>query len=79
MKTVGAFDAKTHFSALLAEVEKGERIIITKHGTPAARLEPVDSSAPAKPEETIREILRLAAKNKLDGLSLKTLIEEGRE
>ena len=79
MKTVGAFDAKTHFSALLAEAEKGERIIITKHGVPAARLEPIEDSTRGKPEETIKEILRFAADNSLDGLSLKSLIEEGRK
>jgi prevent-host-death family protein len=39
--TVGAFEAKTHLSALLDRAEKGETITITKHGRPVARLVPV--------------------------------------
>jgi prevent-host-death family protein len=39
--TVGAFEAKTHLSALLERAEKGESITITKHGRPVARLVPV--------------------------------------
>lgn len=37
-KTVGAFDAKTHLSALLTLVEAGEEIVITRRGKPVARL-----------------------------------------
>ncbi|MGH9914009.1 MAG: type II toxin-antitoxin system Phd/YefM family antitoxin, partial [Pyrinomonadaceae bacterium] len=32
MKTVGAFEAKTHLSNLLDRVSKGEIITITRHG-----------------------------------------------
>jgi prevent-host-death family protein len=39
--TVGAFQAKTHLSELLARVEAGEQVTITKHGRPIARLVPV--------------------------------------
>jgi prevent-host-death family protein len=42
MHTVGAFEAKTHFSALLEKVEQGERVVITKHGRPVARLIPIN-------------------------------------
>ena len=38
---VGAYEAKTHFSALLEKVEAGEEVTITKHGTPVARLVPI--------------------------------------
>ena len=41
--TVGAFEAKTYLAALLARVEGGESITITKHGRPVARLVPVDT------------------------------------
>ena len=37
---VGAFEAKTHLSELLARVEAGETVTITKHGRPVARLVP---------------------------------------
>ena len=40
MKHIQASAAKTHFLALLDEVERGETIVITRHGTPIARLVP---------------------------------------
>ena len=38
MKTVGAFEAKTHFSDLLREVERGETFEIHRRHKPVARL-----------------------------------------
>lgn len=46
--TVGAFEAKTHLSALLQRVEAGEQITITKHGRAIARLVPVTESAASR-------------------------------
>ncbi len=78
MKTVGAFEAKTHFARLLERVANGEQIVITRHGTPVARLVPF-----AKPdgERTRRAISRLKAARKgcrLDGLSWQELRDAGR-
>jgi prevent-host-death family protein len=38
MKTVNVHEAKTHLSALLSEVERGEDVVIARNGTPVARL-----------------------------------------
>ncbi len=35
---IGAHDAKTRLSELLDRVERGEEIVITRHGRPVARL-----------------------------------------
>ena len=43
MREVGAFEAKTHLSALLDEVARGETIIITKRGRAVARLIPPEA------------------------------------
>lgn len=40
---IGAFKAKTHLSELLERVRRGERITITKHGTPVAVLVPPEA------------------------------------
>lgn len=40
MRSVPVVEAKTHFSALLAAVESGEEIAITRHGRVVARLTP---------------------------------------
>ncbi len=78
MKTIGAFEAKIHFAHLLERVANGEQIVITKHGTPVARLVPF-----AKPdgERARRAISRLKASRKgrrLDGLSWQELRDAGR-
>ena len=40
MREVQASDAKTHLPQLLDEVERGETLVITRHGRPIARLTP---------------------------------------
>jgi prevent-host-death family protein len=49
MKTVNIHEAKTHLSALVAEVAAGEEIIIAKSGKPMARLVPIPALEPRKP------------------------------
>jgi len=38
MQKIGAFEAKNTLGALLDRVERGEEIVITRHGKPVARL-----------------------------------------
>lgn len=38
MVTVNVHEAKTHLSRLLARVEAGEEVVITRNGKPVARL-----------------------------------------
>jgi prevent-host-death family protein len=38
VKEVGTYEAKTHFSKLLDEVEAGTKIVITRHGKPVAEI-----------------------------------------
>ena len=40
MREIGTFEAKTHLSALLEEVARGETIVITKRVRAMARLTP---------------------------------------
>lgn len=40
MKNISIVEAKAHFSALLAEVEAGAEIAVTRHGKVVARLVP---------------------------------------
>ena len=48
IKEVGAFEAKTHLSRLLDEVEAGETIMITRHGKRIAELVPSKPKKKAK-------------------------------
>ena len=38
MQEIGAFEAKNTLGTLLDRVERGEEIVITRHGKPVARL-----------------------------------------
>ena len=38
MQEIGAFEAKNKLGSLLDRVERGEEIVITRHGKPVARL-----------------------------------------
>ena len=78
MKTVGAYEAKTHLSQLLDLVRKGDRIVITKHGTPIAVLQQPDKSARNDPLAAISEMREFREQHRLDGVSIRELIEEGR-
>jgi prevent-host-death family protein len=40
MKEIGAFEAKNTLGSLLDRVQRGEEIVIIRHGTPVARLVP---------------------------------------
>ncbi len=48
MTTVNIHQAKTHLSRLLAEVARGEEVIISRAGTPIARLTPYATSRPRR-------------------------------
>ena len=78
MKTVGAYEAKTHLPQLLDLVAKGENIVITRHGVPVATLQPARASKQAPVREVINQLKKFRRGNSLDGLSVRELIEEGR-
>ena len=79
MQTFGAFEAKTHFSSLLEQVEKGEQILITKHGHPVAKL--ISTTKPNKESVrlTIQRLKEFNKANLLGNVDWKTLRDEGRK
>ncbi len=79
MSTVGAFDAKTHFSDLLKEVEKGGQVVITKHGRPVAKLLPAQGISQEDVRTAIQKLLDFSKTHTLGGLDWKELRDEGRK
>lgn len=79
MRSVGAYEAKTHLPKLLDAVEQGETIVITRHGKEVARLVP-PSGEPAKPDlAAMVDKWRQTRKHiKLGDLKIRDLINEGR-
>lgn len=45
MKSVNVHEAKTHFSRLLAKVERGGEVVIARAGRPVARLVAIEPPA----------------------------------
>jgi prevent-host-death family protein len=77
--SIGAYEAKTHFSELLERVESGEVFTITKHGTAIARLVPVKRKyTPAERRAIIERWINRADRPSLGGLTIRDLINEGR-
>lgn len=74
---IGAYDAKTHLPRLLAEVERGDSITITRHGRAVARLVPVPADA-AQPGVVIEELRAARAGVRRGTDSVREMIEEGR-
>jgi prevent-host-death family protein len=78
MTTVGAFEAKTHFSALLERVGRGEEITITRHGKAIARLIPAAGADRVRVDAAIARLKALRKDSSLGGLHWKELRDAGR-
>jgi prevent-host-death family protein len=78
MQTVRTLEAKTHLSTLLEQVERGEEIVITRHGRAVARLVPVGAVNRERLRKTVARLKRFRRGRRLGELSAKALIEQGR-
>lgn len=76
---VSAFDAKTHLSRLLQEVEQGNVITITRRGKPVARLVPIETEQePLRAEDVLKGFKEIRSRVK-DKVDIRKYIEEGRK
>ena len=78
MKTVGAFDAKTHLNELLRRASQGETIQITRRGVPMARLIPPDAAEKPNVRGLANAIRTLRKGATLGKITIRELIHEGR-
>jgi prevent-host-death family protein len=76
---IGALEAKTHFSRIIAEVEKGQDYIVTKRGKPVAKITPVPQENKSFGEAILewREEFRRCWKGD-EPFDIRAAIEEGR-
>lgn len=74
---VGVYEAKTHLPELLAKVELGEKITITRHNKAIARLMPVEPIRQRDVSGVIAELKSLA-KGRHTDIPIKEMIAEGR-
>ena len=59
--SVGAFEAKTHFSQLIERAMHGEEIFITRRGKPVAKLVPADTNHDSEAAKNAATRLRALA------------------
>ena len=78
MRRIGAYEAKTHLPRLLDEVASGEEITITKHGVPVAVLAPASGRSTHTTADAIAGLRSFRRTHRLDGLTIRELIDEGR-
>lgn len=82
MRHIGLFEAKNKLSALIDSVERGEEIVITRHGKAVARLVPDRAmQAPERAREAAARIRARAAQlaaGRFDWSEWKALRDEGR-
>jgi len=86
MRKVGAFEAKTHFSQLLSEVEHTQcEIIIQRRGKDVAVLSPCEKAIASRKDGRTAEILaelreiRAAQKGRPVSGGVKELVDDGRK
>ena len=82
MQEIGAFEAKNTLGSLLDRVERGEEIVITRHGKPVARLVSsdggIDRAAAKAAAQRIRARAERLACEGFDWQALKPDRDEGR-
>lgn len=79
MITVGAFEAKTKLSELLDRVERGEEVLITRHGQPVARLIRAEEAKRRDMADILKKMEEVRERNTLGGISWKELRDAGRK
>ena len=79
MREIQASEAKTHLPQLLNDVQRGETIVITRHGRPVARLVPDEEVRRAERAEAIAKIKALRkGMGKISVEELFAMRDEGR-
>ncbi|MBF6629558.1 MAG: type II toxin-antitoxin system prevent-host-death family antitoxin [Comamonas sp.] len=61
MQSVGIYEAKTRFSALIELIEAGEEVRITRHGKEVVRMLPVRRRPVITDEQIARELEQIQA------------------
>jgi prevent-host-death family protein len=67
---IGSFDAKTRFSELIDQAEKGEDIVITRRGKPVAKIVRIDGAAKDNDKASTWTSIR-RIRNSISGFSVR--------
>ncbi len=82
MRVIASFEAKTNFSKLLADVGKGEKILITKNGQSVSMLVPAEIPPALSVKDALSrlQVLRKKfSKQKITLSDIKMMKDEGKK
>ncbi|MDO8699140.1 MAG: type II toxin-antitoxin system prevent-host-death family antitoxin [Rhodoferax sp.] len=85
MRAVAVYEAKNRFSEMIAAVEHGEEITITRHGAPVARLVAIGTTEPPTLEQrqrvlsAMKQLRALGGAGSELGCTVQQAIEAGRD
>lgn len=74
MRQIQSSEAKTHLPQLLDDVERGETIVITRHGRAIARLVPEIDKQREEIRKAIEEMLALRASLPKSGITIDDIL-----
>jgi len=77
---IGIFEAKTHFSQLINEVERGADYVVTKRGKPVAKIIPFEQQPTMTRQEAFEKLkeMRKLFRGEPGSFNIREAIEEGR-
>jgi prevent-host-death family protein len=80
-QTIGAFEAKTHFSRIVEKAEQGDDFIITRRGKPVAKIIPFEQKPEMTRSEAIEKLveMRKLYRGKSGSFNIREAIEDGRK
>jgi prevent-host-death family protein len=79
-QSIGAFEAKTHFSQIIEKAENGEDFIITRRGKPVAKIIPFEQKKEITFKEAVEQLkeFRKFYRGEPGSFNVREAIEEGR-
>ena len=77
---IGSFEAKTHFSRIIEEVEHGADFIVTRRGKPVAKIIPFKQEKTMTRMEAIERLMEMQKlyRGKPGSFNIREAREEGR-
>ena len=80
-QSIGAFEAKTHFSQLIEKAENGEDFVITRRGKPVAKIIPFEQKKEMTRKEAIEELIEMRKlyRGEPGSFNIREAIEDGRK
>lgn len=78
MRSIGSYELKTRLSEVLDAVEHGQTVLITRHGKPIARLLPPEAVKRKRVSRAVQSLMTFPRTSLPKGVTIKSLVSEGR-